>query len=511
MPATILLVLVAVSLFCALATHAATHLALSRRTAKPRGPLPPITILKPLCGFDEDLDENLRSLAGQDYPAPIQIVLGAEDSRDPALDAARRLRARFPTLDVQIVHCDRPLGLNPKVNNLSALLARARFDVILVSDSNVRARPGYLRAIAAELVADSRVELVYNPVVGSGEKSAGAVLETLQLATFATAAVCASSVLGGPACVIGKSMLFRRSTLEKLGGLRAVRSVLAEDFLLGRRFERAGHLVALCPMPVDTVCGRWSVGRFLERHIRWGQLRRRMGPAFFAEPLLNPVAFACALLGFAALSAAGPARAATLTSLDGLRSAACAPLSCATLAAAAFTAIAIKAASDVLLLWHLREAPLRLRDLPLVPLKDLLALLAWSIALIKISVSWRGHHFRIGRLSRLTRDPGFGPGPLPDRRRAPLPVPPGNAIRQCVRSTCGAASTGGVLFASAARSTTPGFDRFALARRHRHGVRPSSRRAAARRPAASAALRARSAAARQRDRREELGSRALVP
>ena len=374
MPGTILLVLVAVSLFCALATHAATHLALFRRPAKPRAPLPPITILKPLCGFDEDLDENLSSLAEQDYPAPIQIVLGAEDSRDPALDAARRLRDRFPSLDVLIVHCDRPLGLNPKVNNLSALLARARFDVVLVSDSNVRARPGYLRAIASELVADPRVELVCNPVVGAGEKSAGAVLETLQLATFATAAVCASSVLGGPACVIGKSMLFRRRDLEQLGGWWPLRSVLAEDYVLGRAFELLGYRVALSPYVIGTVNDGWTIERFVNRHLRWAQMRRRVSPlAFAGELILNPVLW----IAIAALAS----RDLRLCLFGAL-------------------GVAIKCAADALVLRRLGPPP-RLRQLLAVPFKDLLLAGVWGVGAFRRTIDWRGTRMRIEAGSQL--------------------------------------------------------------------------------------------------------------
>lgn len=375
MLASALLVLAAVSLVVTLVVHVAALRVLSRQVPEPRGELPPISVLKPLCGADDGLEENLASFAAQEYGAPVQIVFGAEDPLDPALDVARRVRARFSDKDITIVHCERRFGRNPKVSNLHTLLRNARHEMVLISDSNVRARPGYLRAMAAEMMADPRVGLVCSPVVGAREQTAGATCETLMTASFATATVCAAEALTGHACVIGKSMLMRRSTLERLGGLRLVRNVLAEDYLLGQRFQRAGYRVAISPLPVDTVNERWTLTRFLERHVRWGQLRRRINAqAFFAEPLLNPTPFFVAAL----LAAGEPATA--LAALGG---------------------IAAKATSDLLVLRKLRGAGLRLRDLPLLPIKDLLALCAWSVATVKRTVCWRGHRFRIGRLTRL--------------------------------------------------------------------------------------------------------------
>ncbi len=277
----LLVVLAPVSLLITLLAHAAVFVALSPRLPGD-GPAPPITVLKPVKGDEPGLYENLASLARQDYPA-YEILIGADDARDPALETARQVQEDFPQVPIGIHVGARPLGLNPKVNLLSALFDRARNDAVLISDSNVRVGPEYLREMAAEM-ADPAVGLVTNMVVGEGA-GVGALLETLHLNSFVAAATSLARVAVGRACVIGKSMLLRRSDLERLGGLHQVRNVLAEDFVIGRMYELAGFRVALSPYLVRCMNDGWTVERFLNRHLRWAQMRRRIAPAAYLGEL----------------------------------------------------------------------------------------------------------------------------------------------------------------------------------------------------------------------------------
>ncbi|QDG50900.1 glycosyltransferase [Persicimonas caeni] len=366
----------AASLVLTLLVHLAVHIKASRKPPESDRPMP-ISVLKPLKGVDDELWENLVALAEQDHPE-FEIVLGAADPLDPALTVARRFQRAYPGVDIRVHVCDQTLGLNPKVSNLAVLSQYATYEQILISDSNVRPGPSYLRDIAAEL-AQEGVGLVSNVLVGVGERSTGALFENLHLNSFVASVICAADLVGHP-CVIGKSMLFRKRHLEELGGWHAVADILAEDYVLGNWFHKAGHKVALSSHVLPTVNVDWTFERFSNRHVRWAQLRRRINPpAFFAEPLLYPVPFVAAAV---ALGAA----AGTLTPV---------------LAAAALGTVVLKVLSDDLLNRRLRGDSIGWRGMLVAPIKDLVVFLLWSVAAVKRVVIWRGNKFIIDEGSRV--------------------------------------------------------------------------------------------------------------
>jgi ceramide glucosyltransferase len=379
---TVFAVLLAVAYVLMFIGDVAVLRTLARRRVLEYGPTPPISILKPLKGVDDGLWENLVSLAEQSYPS-FEILIGIEDHEDPAMELALRLRRSYPQIPIRIVTGGAPLGLNPKVNNLNNSARFARHELFLISDSNVRVGPDYLRAVAAEF-ADPKVGMVHSMLEGEGEQTLGSIFENLQLNTVAAQAVSGMAMITGKPCVIGKSMLFRRADLERMGGFPGVANVLAEDYVLGREFWRDGLRVVLSPYPVKVIGAKWPMKRFVNRHIRWGQMRKSLVLwAYVLEPVMNPVLWSIGLAVSAALSPlSGHQRAFWLV--------------------VAGAGIAGKCAHDTYLVGQVRGRTLSLLHLLLVPVKDLVILALWAAVFFKREVEWRGNYMRIGNGSALT-------------------------------------------------------------------------------------------------------------
>src|SRR4051795_10207235 len=214
----------------------------TRRRRKLADHTPPVTIYKPLKGLDEELEENLRSFFGLDYPT-YQLLFCVADADDPAIGVVQKLLAEFPGHDAQLVIGCPAFGLNPKVESLASMERYRKHETILISDSNVRVRPSYLRETACYL-AEPGVGLVTNLFVGVGEQQTGAVLENLQLNGYIAGGVALASLLR-VTCVVGKSMLMPARVLEAIGGFASVRNLLAEDQVIGVRVRKAWYSIRL--------------------------------------------------------------------------------------------------------------------------------------------------------------------------------------------------------------------------------------------------------------------------
>jgi ceramide glucosyltransferase len=384
-------VLFALALF-ALAGHlvasASALRALRRRPARAaQGPL--VSILKPVKGLDDQLEENLESFFRLDYPT-FELLFCAPDHGEPALAIIERLRAKHRHVRSRVVVGESAAGLNPKVRVLANATRFARGELLLVSDSNVRVRPSYLGETLSEL-DDPSVAAASNLVAGVGERSLGASLENLQLNGFIVPAVSLSQALRDVPCVMGKSMLLRRSDFEAVGGWAALRDVLAEDYVLGQRLAARGLRAVISSHVVDTVNEHWSLGRFIERHDRWLKMRWRINPwAILLELVSNVTIWAVA-----AVAAAGFAYWSV---------------------AAAALIVAGRAALDAVVTARLRPSrPLRPWQLLLVPVRDLALAALWGHALFSRSVRWRGgQRLLVGHDSQLSLPAAHGrPTPAP--------------------------------------------------------------------------------------------------
>lgn len=334
--------------------------------------LPAVSIFKPLKGLDEELEQNLRSFFLLDYPQ-YELLFCVADAADPAIAVVEALRREFPDRDATLIAGCPPYGLNPKVQNLAAMDRIRKYDVILISDSNVRVRPSYLRETVVYLDS-AKVGLVSNIFVGVGEESAGAVMENLELNGFIAGGVAAAALVGAT-CVVGKSMLIPSAVLRAIGGFAAVRNVLAEDQVIGIRVHEAGYQIKLSHHVIENVNRERSFRWFLNRHSRWYKIRRRLAPLAFAiEPAANPAAVGV-VWAFSGESGVAWGGLLFLVGLGVVR--------------------------DALQTRWLRGSFPRMRDLLLSPAKDLLLLPVWFDAIVNRRIHWRGHRFLIGRMTRL--------------------------------------------------------------------------------------------------------------
>jgi len=267
---------------------AAAELAWLRRTSR-GAPVPhftpPVSILKPLCGLDERLEENLESFFRLDFPC-YEVIFSFAASSDRAYPIARRVADRHPGIPSTFVFDARDSGGNAKVDRLAAAADRARHRLLLFSDGNVAVRPDFL-ARAVSHFADARVGLVSHLFAATGAESAASRVEALFLNGCLLPGTAAVAGLLGMPCVVGKSILVSRAALEVVGGFPALQNFLAEDFLVGREVRRAGYRVALSADLLDTAEVRKTARAVWARHRRWAMMRRRLGGRLYLTEMFS--------------------------------------------------------------------------------------------------------------------------------------------------------------------------------------------------------------------------------
>ena len=349
---------------------------------------PGISVLKPLCGADDDLAANIASFVALPYQGDYEVLLGVRSPEDPAWPVAEQAVRRWPGR-MRLVRQEREVGLNPKVNQLVGMARAARHDLLVISDSNIRVPESYLDDIAAHLCRPN-VACVTHPIGGRGQRSLGALLDNVHLASTIATGMVAAHRLAGRELVVGKSMALWRHDLELLGGFESVANVLAEDHALGNRIrEELGREVAVSSLPVWNIAVEKSVGHFFRRYLRWSIIHRTAirFPTYLAESLLNPIPLA--VIGFALRPSSGAA--VTLV--------ACAVLK-PTLDAVAFS--------------RLRREMFSWQAFGVVWVKDLLLFLTWVHGLFARTVVWRGNRLRVRSGSRLVplvaKTPTVSPG-----------------------------------------------------------------------------------------------------
>jgi ceramide glucosyltransferase len=341
---------------------------------------PGISVLKPMCGLDEDVVENLETHLTLDYPGEYEILLGVREASDPAWAVAQDYAAKHPDRVRAFLQEGEP-GFNPKVNQLITLTRHAKHDVLAVSDANIRVPKEWLRGHAA-ILAMPGIGLSTNIFAGAGEETLGAAFDNMTLGSLCGANIATGELLLGLTQVVGKSFALTRKTLAAIGGWEDVKDLLAEDQRMGFKMVQAKFGTRAGPVFVENVQRRRPLSHFWLRHTRWAMLRFRVIPGYWLEPLLNPVPW-----GVAALIA-GPS-ALTAWALA---------------ATCLFSALFTDACSRVT-----RGHGFALKWLLLTPVRDVLLFLAWARGSTLRTIDWRGNVLHVGKNTLLTpvkRPPG---------------------------------------------------------------------------------------------------------
>ncbi len=355
----------------ALATLAVWHFT-ARAACPAPAILPPVSVLRPLCGGEPGLDAALDALAAQDYPA-VQLVFGVQDPCDPALAAVARLRRRHPGLDVAVAVDASSHGPNRKVCNLINMLPLARHAVLVFSDSDLHVAPDYLRQLVAALDAPG-VGLVTTACTGlPTAPGLAARLGAMQITLGFLPAALLSRHLGRQDC-LGTTMALRRDTLARAGGLPALVGHLADDNVLGQLVRRLGLEVALAATIPATAVPEATLPALWRHELRWARTIAALEPAAFAASALQ---FPLAWAALAALCAPGEAWTAALAAgAWGVR---------ALLATAVATLLARHAGDRAAPSWRVAA---------LLPLRDLMSALQVAASYGGRTVTWRGHVMR---------------------------------------------------------------------------------------------------------------------
>jgi len=259
---------------------------------------PPVTILRPACGIENHIEETLASAFAIDYPE-FEIVFCVTDENDPIVPLIRRLMAEHPDVPSRLVTGDDPISINPKLNNLVKGWREARYDWIVMADSNVLIPSNYIDELLARWTAE--VGLVCSPPVGIRPEGVGAELECAFLNTYQARWQLTADAFG-IGFAQGKTMLWRRADLDRAGGIAALASEPAEDAASTKIVNNAGLRVRLVRNPYPQPLGYRPLAEIWKRQLRWARLRRATFAPLYAAELVSggflPLAAAAVLIAF---------------------------------------------------------------------------------------------------------------------------------------------------------------------------------------------------------------------
>lgn len=291
------------TVFGALVLLGALHFVRNRRQAATRLRrnefLPPVSLLKPLHGAEPDLEAHLESFFLQDYPF-YEILFCARELSDAGLATARRVAARHPSISAKFLVAEEPVWTNAKVSSLERMARAATSDIFIISDSDVRVTPAYIREVVAPF-ADPKVGGVTCLYRGVADGSLWSGLEAVGMSAEMTAGVLVADRMEGMQFALGPTMAVRRACVDEIGGFGVLGPYCSDDFLLGNRIAAHGHTIVLSDHVIDHVILNTTFLPSLKHQVRWMKSTRfsrpkgHLGTALTFSVPFGILAFAAAL------------------------------------------------------------------------------------------------------------------------------------------------------------------------------------------------------------------------
>ena len=335
--------------------------------------VPPVSLLKPLHGAEPNLETHLETFFLQDYPS-FEILFCARFADDPGLAIARRVAARHPEIPAQFLCTGDDTWINAKVSSLEMMAAAAQHDIFIISDSDVRVAPNYIREVAAPFI-DDKVGAVTCLYRGVADRGLWSRLEAAGMSIEMTAGVLTARLLEGMKFALGPTMAVRRRCVRRMGGFGVLGPWCSDDFILGANVASQGDTVVLSHHVIDHIVLNHSLVASLQHQTRWMKSTR------FSRPLGHLGTALTFSMPFGILACwAAVALHHAVFGVD----------------AFAYALIQRMIFGALIAAFAVQERHL-LRTVLLYPLRDIIGFLCWAASYAGGTILWRGRRYRLTR------------------------------------------------------------------------------------------------------------------
>ncbi len=329
---------------------------------------PPVSILKPICGLDDNAYENLASFCQQNYPT-YQIIFAVQDSQDPSIEVVEKIIQNFPDLDIELIVSDRIIGTNLKVSNLANAATKTKHDIFILADSDIRVGTDYLQQVIQPL-QDQNVGVV-TCMYRSLAQGWVSIFENISITTeFHSSVLVSNQLENGIKYAFGSTIIIRKQVLEAIGGFEAIADYLADDFQLGYLPTQSGYKVVLSDYVVDHVQTTTTLIDAINRQIRWTRCKRVSRPWGYlgliftygtVTSLMLLIATGCSIVGWLGLCICWVTRL---------------------IMAWVVGAISL-------------QDPIAKKYLWILPLRDIVSFVIWCLGFVGSTIEWRGKRMKL--------------------------------------------------------------------------------------------------------------------